>query len=94
MDPTSSLDLISKEKVHHFFIFLPLLTLFLIKVNLFILIGYTIIWALAEVYVINLTAFKNLSANAVISPPNPKKTFPSLFLKRASDSPFSNKTMR
>ena len=73
MDPTSSLDLISKEKVHHFFIFLPLLTLFLIKVNLFILIGYTIIWALAEVYVINLTAFKNLSANAVISPPNPKK---------------------
>lgn len=73
MDPTSSLDLISKEKIHHFFLFLPLLTLILLRANLIILVIYTIIWALSEVYVVNLVAFKNQSTKAIVSPPDPHK---------------------
>jgi hypothetical protein len=60
MDPTSSLDLISKEKVHHFFAFLPLLTMILLGFNTWILIGYTFFLAIFEVYFIILTSFKKL----------------------------------
>ncbi|MBS3087323.1 hypothetical protein J4226_01900 [Candidatus Pacearchaeota archaeon] len=60
MDPTSSLDLISKDKIHHFFAFLPLLTMILLGFNIWILIGYTFFLAIFEVYFIILTSFKTL----------------------------------
>jgi hypothetical protein len=60
MDPSSSLDLISKDKIHHFFAFLPLLTMILLGFNIWILIGYTFFLAIFEVYFIILTSFKKL----------------------------------
>jgi len=60
MDPASSLDLISKDKIHHFFAFLPLITMILLEFNIWILIGYTFFLAVFEVYFIILTSFNKL----------------------------------
>ncbi|MFH1584480.1 MAG: hypothetical protein ABIA56_05150, partial [Actinomycetota bacterium] len=57
MDP---LNLISKDKVHHFFAFLPLLTFIFLKVNMWILVGYTLFFALFEVYSVLLLSFSKL----------------------------------
>jgi len=60
MDPASSLDLISKDKIHHFFAFLPLITMILLEFNIWVLIGYTFFLAVFEVYFIILTSFNKL----------------------------------
>jgi len=60
MDPTSTLDLISQDKIHHFFALLPLITMVLLKFNVWILIIYTFFFAIFEVYFIVLISFKKL----------------------------------
>jgi hypothetical protein len=60
MDPTLSLDLISKEKVHHLFAFLPILTMIFLEFNFWIIIGYTFFFAVFELYFIILTSFSKL----------------------------------
>lgn len=67
MDPSSSLDLISKDKIHHFFAFLPLLTMVLLKFNIWFLIGYTFFFAIFEVYYLILTSFNRLVTKDTIN---------------------------
>lgn len=66
MDFSSSLDLISKDKIHHFFAFLPLLTMILLGFNIWILIGYTFFLAIFEFYFIILSSFKKFVAKDTI----------------------------
>ena len=73
MDPSSSLDLASKDRIHHFFAFLPLLTMILLKVNIWILIIYTGFFAIWEVYIALLSSFKVLATKTTINPPKSKK---------------------
>lgn len=66
MEPSSALDLISKDKIHHFFAFLPLLTMVLLNANIWILITYTFFFAIFEVYFALFFSFSKLVAKESI----------------------------
>ncbi|MFC1685599.1 hypothetical protein ACFLZZ_01095 [Nanoarchaeota archaeon] len=58
MEPFNTLEIIKDKNIHHFFGFLPLLT-FIITERAFWIIGtYTVIFAIWEVYILSMTAFK------------------------------------
>src|SRR3989338_2488511 len=73
MEPSSTLDLISKDKIHHFFAFIPLLTFIILGLNFWIITIYTIFFALWEMYMISLQSFINHSTNLVVYLPRPNK---------------------
>jgi hypothetical protein len=66
MNPSITLDLISKNKIHHFFAFLPLLTMILLKFNFWILAIYTFFLAIFEIYFIILSSFSEIVAKDAI----------------------------
>jgi len=68
MEPSSALDLVSKDKIHHFFAFLPLLTFILTKSPVLLIILYTAFFAFWEMYIISLVAFKDQMTKLVINP--------------------------
>ena len=73
MEPSSTLDLISKDKIHHFFAFIPLLTFIILGLKFWIITIYTIFFALWEMYMLSLQSFINQSTKIVINPPKPTK---------------------
>jgi hypothetical protein len=74
MDISSTLDIISKEKIHHFVGLLPIVTFIFFKVNFWVIISYTVIFVIWEVYIHSLTAFKKRATQTVLNPPKLEKT--------------------
>lgn len=73
MELSSTLDIISKEKIHHFLGLLPLVTFIFFEVNFWIIVSYTLIFAMWEVYIHSLTAFKKRATQTVLNPPKLEK---------------------
>lgn len=74
MDISSTLDIISKEKIHHFLGFLPIVTFIFFKVNFWIIVSYTVIFGIWEVYIHSLTTFKKRATQTVLHLPKLEKT--------------------
>lgn len=81
---SSTLELISKDKIHHLFGILPLITFILLEFNLLMIVGYTIAYAIWEVYIVSLTSFKTKCKDTFLNPPELDKKLNLTFKKQRS----------
>jgi len=68
MEPNTALDLIEKNRIHHFLLLLPLITFILFKQSLAIILLYTVLFAFLEVYFLFLSALRNLATEKILHP--------------------------